>query len=479
MKTLLMFLLAASILFAGTYEPNQTDQQIIAHTFNEEYGKAKNTCNEQIKLNPHSPKYYYYLVNVKILEYYQRVAELDRSKRDEGRKALNKEIIEYCESVLEKFEDSKLSIENKFYYGTIHGYIARVYGMDGSWYSAFKSAKKAKSIMEEIIKTDPDFYDAHLVLGMIDYYADRMSGVAGFFAGVLGLSGDREKGLNHLKLAYEKGKLTFGQTALTLIEVNTSLEGNDYAAFPYFEKFLKQYPNNRRTMNSYFHTLLNIWEVKKAESLIKNDHRKLLDDFAHARFYNIRGESKPAIQSGERALGNENKLYRGGGNAVRYIIAFNSWLIGDIIKQNKYETELDNFYKEIFSMAKKYRQESMWLHNLSVQIASGKPVNEIENFIKSKPNLSIAKGYEDQFNNLVGTFYFINNLNDKAVQYFQKTLNAADERDKNTSLRYLVEIYMKQNVDRQKVKNLLSVIEDSENDRLSYRSKDLKKKYNI
>lgn len=479
MKYLFLLLLTSVVISAKPIEPTLIDNRIIAFTFNEQYEQAKKLCQEQINLNPSSPKYYYYLINTKILEYYQKVAELDLEKRDDGRKILNKEIIDYCESVIDKLDESKQSLENQFYYGTIHAYLARVYGVDASWWSAFKSGKKAKNIMAEVVKTDPQFYDAYLVLGMLGYYADRMSGVTSFIAGVLGFSGDREKGLADLRLAYEKGKLTFGQSALTLIEVYLNLEGNEYAALPYFENFLNRYPKNKRTLNAYCQTLMNIWELRKVESIIKNDKDNLVDDFARARFYDLKGNSELAIQYGEQALRNEKNLFRGGGVASRFIIVFNSWLIGDNARIKRYEPTLNERYYNAFATVKNYERESKWLHELSIQIASDKTVSEIENFLKAKPGFNQAKSLEDQYNLLLGTFYFKNNSYDKAEQSFNKSITAVNERDRYTAVRYLVEIYMRQTFDKTKVKNLLGIIDKLENTRLTYRSKDLEKKYNL
>ncbi|MCX6169535.1 MAG: hypothetical protein NTX65_09350 [Ignavibacteriales bacterium] len=474
-----LLLLSTLVVAAKPIEPTLLDQKIISQTFNEEYDLAKKTCDEQIKLNPLSPKYYYYLINVKILEYYQKVAEFDQDKRDEGRKILNKGIIDYCETVLDKFDESKLDLENKFYLGTIYAYAARIYGMDGSWWSAFKSGKTAKSLMEDILKSDSQFYDSYLVLGMIEYYADRMSGITSFIAGILGLSGDREKGLYHLQLAYDKGKLTFGQSALTLIEVYSSLEGNEYAALPYFESFLNRFPRNHRTLNAYCQMLMNIWDYKKAESLIKNDKQNLIDDYARARFYDAKGDSKLAIQYGELALDNEKKLSRGGGGAVRYIIVFNSWLMGDYTKVKKYESALNDRNKADFENTKKNAVAAKWLREFAIQIASEKSINDVENFIKSKPAFGAGNGFEDQFNILTGQFYFKNNLLNKAESFFNKLLTSTDERDRNTTMKYLIDIYMRQDVDKKKVKNLISAIDDSKNSRLGYRSRDLEKKYNL
>jgi hypothetical protein len=479
MKYFLIVLFTASLLFAKPYEPTGLDLQIISHTYNEEFDLAKSISQEQIKLNPNSPKYYYYLINTKIMEYYQKVAELDPEKRDEGRKILNKEIINYCESIIDKFDEDKLNTENKFYYGTIYAYLGRVYGIDGSWWSAFKSGKKSKNIMEEVLEADPQFYDAYLILGMVNYYADRLSGVTGFIAGILGFSGDREKGLYQLRTAYEKGKLTFGQSALTLIEVYASLEGNEYASLNYFENFLNHFPKNKRTLNAYCHLLMNIGDLKKAEALIKNDKPGLIDYYAKTRLYDLKGNSQLSVQYGERALENEKLLYRGGGPVVRFIIVYNSWLTGDNSKVKKYEPTLNDRYKELFSIVKNNEKESRWLRDLSVQTASGKSAADIENYIKSKPDLSKVKGYEDQYDLLLASFYFEINLFDKAEQYFKRSLYASDNRDKYSAVKGLIEIYSRQTVDKSKVKTLLDVIDDLKNDRLTYRAKDLEKKYNL
>jgi len=479
MKYLLIVLFTASLLFAKPYEPTQLDLQIISHTYNEEFDQAKKLSQEQIKLNPNSTKYYYYLINTKIMEYYQKVAELDPEKRDAGRKILNKEIIDYCESIIDKFDSDKLNTEDKFYYGTIYAYLGRVYGIDGSWWSAFKSGKKSKNIMEEVLEADPQFYDAYLILGMLNYYADRLSGVTGFVAGILGFSGDREKGLYQLRTAYDKGKLTFGQSALTLIEVYASLEGNEYASLNYFENFLNHFPQNKRTLNTYCQILMNIGDLKKAETIIKNDKQGLVDYYAKARFNDLKGNSESAILFCEKALENEKILYRGGGAAVRYIIVYNYWLTGDNSKVKKYEPTLNDRYKELFAVIKNNEKESKWLHDLSVQIASDKSIADIENYIKSKSNFSKAKGFEDQYNLLLGAFYFEKNIFDKAEQYFKKSIYAADNRDKYSAAKGLIEIYSRQTVDKSKVKTLLDVIDDFKNDRLTYRAKDLEKKYNL
>ncbi len=72
-----------------------------------------------------------------------------------------------------------------------------------------------------------------------------------------------------------------------------------------------------------------------------------------------------------------------------------------------------------------------------------------------------------------------NNITAKAEQYFTKSINADDEGNKYSALKNIINIYMKQNVDKLKVEKLVDIIDDFDNDRLKFRAKDLEKKYNL
>lgn len=479
MKSLLMIIAFVSTVLAAPAEPNTVDRKIIYHTFNEEFDQAITLSRAQIKLNPDSPKYYYYYINARILDYYQRLAQISNDKRAEARKSLNKELIEYCEGVVDKFENSKLGIENKFYYGTVYAYLARVYGMDGSWWGAFKAGLKAKNIMEEIIASDPSFYDAYLVLGMLNYYADRLSGIASFAAGVLGFSGDRDKGLNYLQIAYNKGRLTYGQTALTLIEVYANLEDNETEAISYYENFLKRYPRNSRMTNAYVQELIGIWDLGKAEEVIKKDSLNIIEDYTKARFYDARGNQQAAIQYAEKALADEHKLWRGAGGNARFIIAKNAWLAGNSSLLKKFEPTLTDRNKENFDLLKNNEKTTRWLYQFTVIAVSKAAPDAVEKMIASKPALSKSNGIEAQFNGIAGEYYFRKNIFDKAEMYLSRNLFADDERDKYTAAKFLADIYMKKTAPINKVKTLLDSIDDMDSDRLAFRAKDLEKKYNL
>lgn len=468
-----------AFLFAFPYEPSPMDKKIINHTFNEEYEEADKIIKQQLKSFPDIPKYYYYYINMRVLDYYKRIAELKPDKREAGRKALNKELINFCEDALKKFDPSKLNTENKFYYGSIHGYLSRVYGLDNSWWGAFRNGMKAEDLMEEILKADQKFYDTYLLLGMLNYYADRLSGVTGFVAGILGYSGDREKGLNQLKLAFDKGTLTFGQSALTLIEVYSSLEDNDYQAINYYEIFLDQFPKNKRILNGYFQKLLSAGEFKKAHALINGNRSDLLEDYTKLIYYNQTGNHAKAVEFAEKALSDPGSLYRGRLENVNFIAAVNNLILGNNNKTAAFEKELEEENKDYFNIIKRNKNDYVWLNNLSAKISSGISIAEFENIIKGKPDFSNARELENQFNVTAGKFYFWNNSYQRAEEYLFKSADSNDRGGMRASLKYLTEIFLRVNADKKKVERVLDMVDDLDNDRLSFRAKDLEKKYNL
>lgn len=478
-KVFFLIILIYSTGFARFVDLKPVDTEIISLSFNENYKQAINLSEEQIKLNPNTPKYYYYNINAKVLQYYERIVSLDHDKREEGRERINEELIDYFESVADKFEDAELSLDDKFYYGAILGYLARMKGLDGSWWGAFNAGMSARSVMEEIVEQDPEFYDAYLLLGMTEYYADRLSGFVGFIAGALGFSGDRSKGLEYLHLAYEKGDRVFGQTALTLIEIYRSLEDNETKALRYYEEFLTRYPNNGRILNGYCSELMNTWNYDLVDSLISNDNNNLINDYTKARYYHGIGNNELAVKFATKSLEQETRTWRGVNNYARYLIVYNNWLLNNEAELNKTINLLNDRYINVFNSVKENSEDNRWLHELSVLMATDSSLDKIENYLISKPDFNDTLDYESQYNLLVGHFYLRKDFPVKAEKYFEAVISSDDGRSRYSAYKYLIDLYLRLEASEQKVKKLVELIDDFDNDRLIYRARDLKTKYNI
>ena len=86
--------------------------------------------------------------------------------------------------------------------GNAYGAKAVYEARKGNWWSGLNNGLKAKSVLKEAIKYDPELYDAYVVLGSYHYWA---SVVIPSWAGWLPFIGDkREEGIKEMKLAQKR-----------------------------------------------------------------------------------------------------------------------------------------------------------------------------------------------------------------------------------------------------------------------------------
>ncbi|MBI2362201.1 MAG: hypothetical protein HYV15_02310, partial [Elusimicrobia bacterium] len=94
-----------------------------------------------------------------------------------------------------------------YYLGAVHGFRARALLARGSWASAVGGARRGAGHLRKALELDPSLVDVRLGLGMYEYYLARAPALARPLAwAVLGLWGDREKGLADLRLVAERGQ---------------------------------------------------------------------------------------------------------------------------------------------------------------------------------------------------------------------------------------------------------------------------------
>ncbi len=109
--------------------------------------------------------------------------------------------------------------------------------------SALKLALSAKSDQEKVLKQDPNYVDANLVVGTYLYVVGALPRSFRLLIGIVGISGSKEKGMAMLQVAAERG-------VLTSVDARTEMvlflrRGNRYAeAQAIAEGLAKQYPRD-------------------------------------------------------------------------------------------------------------------------------------------------------------------------------------------------------------------------------------------
>jgi len=461
-------------------EKSSLIQTIINHTYNYEFDKADKLINEGLKKFPGSPKYYFlYIGNemIKSMKYRDEAKVKDKQGITDS---INNLIIPFAEKAIDKFEDNTKTLEDKFFLGCIYGYLGRIHGIQGSWMSAFGTIKTGRNIMEEVLEADSTYYDAYLVLGMVNYFADRMSGVVGIVASILGLSGDREVGLNYLKIAEKKGIYTSAQAAYILLELYTRLENNEFAGIPYFERFVKQFPKNGHVKNWYCRELMDINMIDKAAEVIANDKDGVIDDYVMARFYNKTGNYKLSNERIERIRKTKETYYNRYYEHALFLNAMNYIMLDDLKKVNEIKNELSENFRPVFDelLANKYAAKE--ISKLGELIGQRGTEAEIHKIFASPPKLNGGdKFLAGMLEYYKGVNYFQSRNYSEAANIFNKLKSSKNDFFTVESVKYLLEIYYNTNISKSKAKSLIEFIDDLDNESLAYRAKDIEKKYKL
>lgn len=471
MKTILILIIASSSIF-GSVNLDSVDNKILNYTYNNETSKAAQLISERIQKYPKDPKYYFLELGNDIMHSIVVVNSVPSERKFQVRDSLNKLAIEKAEKYLDMFEDDAKTLEEKFYVGGFHGYLARFYGLDRSYMSAFSSAKSGQKIMEDILEQNPDFNDAYLLLGMSYYFADRLSGFIGFVAGILGLSGDRDLGVEYIKRAADKGNLSFAQAVISLVEIYTRLEDNEYPAFPYFEKFLKKFPNSSYMINWYCRELLDLNLTERVKTFIENDSLNLVDDISKQRYHFAVGNYDESDKYWSNIEKEKSVYWRWFYDQAAFTNTLNSAMIES--KTPKVDESLGETYKDLLNAVIKNKNELRQYIEFQSAINRNQQV-DIKQILKSLKNSEVKSAVRLNYG-----IYLINGKKfNEAEPIFDEIRKSQLQLFNYMGCKFLSVIYTNIDVDREKAENLLDEIEDKEYERIEFAASEMIKKYDL
>ena len=113
-------------------------------------------------------------------------------------------------------DDPRKQAAGYFVSGMILGTRGQWRLMRRHWLDAYFDGKKAVKHLKKCLKLDPSFYDAYLGLGLFDYQAAHLSGIAKL--GILfGMAGNEKRGLAHIQLAIDKSRYAKRQASEFLL----------------------------------------------------------------------------------------------------------------------------------------------------------------------------------------------------------------------------------------------------------------------
>lgn len=483
MKYSLLILLFLSALLYAQELPvmNGTDRMIINYTYNSEFDSAEFLIKQELVKYPGVPKYYFLDLGSRVMknEYLTKVYDGDNGR--DYKKKLNKDLINYGEEIKQKFENSGLEMNpsNKFYLAAIYGYLGRFYGVDGSWMSAFSVGKDAKNMMEELIENYPGLYDAYMLPGMFYYYGDRMGGIIGLVASILGLEGDREKGFEYMNRAFEKGDYTYPSAALLLGEVYSSLEDYPFDSFIYFESFNENFPKNKHIINWLTKDYLEIEDCSSAFKNINEDTLGLIVPYVVGLYYHKTGQHKEAIEIFEKLKSPKDLYWKFYFSQVRFMLMLDNWLSG-----SKKITELDysdmgSWYIDRFKELLAFETTAREVHRFRILVNNNIKHDDIEQSLKYPPAFGSSGYLQGMYLYYAGIYKYNQKDYTKAAQYFIRCKSADPDNFARQSLMFLMRICDVTKVDKEMVRGIIDELDDRDFEGLRHRAKDLERKYGL
>ena len=154
---------------------------------------------------------------------------------------------EYAQKAIEIGENSEMSLDDKYFVGLSHGYMATFYARQRSYWDAYWAARSCKSYLGDVLDEDPTYTDAKMHPAIMSYYTDlQFTGFMGFVVWLVGMSGDRAEALQALHDVAENGSLSKTEARFALFAIYRYINNDsDYAASQQIgEDFLEDYPQN-------------------------------------------------------------------------------------------------------------------------------------------------------------------------------------------------------------------------------------------
>lgn len=470
----ILFLISSFVYSNG--KPSSIDKQIIELSLNYQFDDAEKLLQELFKKSDELKNHYLYL-NIELIKSIKAEESVPFKNKRSIKDSVNKVLIDYSENVIEKYEDKELSVYERFYLGSIYGMLGRFHGVSRSWYSAFSSAKSGRSILNEVIEEYPSLIDAYLVLGMMNYYSDRFGGLTKFFAGILGLSGDREKGLEYLRKVEKEGELCNWYALMTLAELYSRLENNKFQALNLLEKFHDKFPNNSHFTNWYSYEQVELYKLEEAGKTINGKSGDKVSDMVKGNYFHHIGNYQKSNSIYDTLLAEKGIIYPWVYEKSKFNQAVNYIMLGDMSSAKKISNKLNESYSEIINN---------YLNNPVLAIKLVEFRNNLLNdntiaieMINRPPDFKGSKYFEAYFNYYLGIYYYKKHNLKTAESAFQLSKDLDPKNFNYSAINYLIIIYSEINANRNDVKNLISEIDDLDYEEFEFSARDLEKKYNL
>ncbi len=224
----------------------------LTYAYQESFPKSDSTFQAVITLIPERPEGYFFKTALRQLNMF-----------DEGSEELKEEFYQYHHLTLNR----ALCQNDDFYQGASYLYRAVFEGWRKNYWSALHFGLKARRLLKNSLKKNPQPNGAHLGLGLIEYFRARASR---YLTG-LSLFGSVNKGIEEIKRA--TADRYFDVTAAYALSYLLVQEKQFVTAESILHNLLSRYPKNRTFLrllrDLYFYSHSFEQSIKIGEELLE------------------------------------------------------------------------------------------------------------------------------------------------------------------------------------------------------------------
>ena len=256
-------------------EPAQRTLDLI---YNMEFDEALRAAQRLIDLAPAHPAGYFY----RAVTYWQwRLITYDPPQRAMLLTHFQ-ESTQRARDMAKHLPDVQAA-EAAFYLGAVYGMQARMHFVEQQYIRALLAAKQGSTYLQQCVARAPDWYDAYAGLGTYQYVLSRVPGVwRGIVQQLIGIAGDRDKGLQALEQARTAGRLSVPEAGSLLAKIYVLPGEEQYdKAYVLLENLVQRYPHNSdyRYRLALVCAQLGLWERARHAS------QHLIADIAEGKPY--------------------------------------------------------------------------------------------------------------------------------------------------------------------------------------------------
>ena len=349
-------------------------------TYNFQFTEAESIFKNMIKSNPQEPEGYHYLAQIYLWKYLG-------SKKEQAYERFYNYSEKSIEKVDKKLDDNDENAYTNYLAGLIYSLRAGAFTEKGNSLDAFWACKKAVGYFEETLDLNPKFYDAYYGIGVFDYALSFTPAILKWAINLTGLSSDKDRGFNYLRIAFNKGKYSKIESSFHLSKIYTEYVAEYDSAAIHLRNLISRYPRNILFHYQYGALMIQSRKLDEAEKSLKKvlsinnqdfSQTNSLTKFLMGDIYFRRNKFTEAAKNYEEFLKSALSVDYTGIAAYRLAICYE--ILGDKIKAKHFLLLARNGNDDIFDDAyAKSRSESLFDDTLtSEEIALLKAENCLE-----------------------------------------------------------------------------------------------------